>query len=105
MLSPRIFLSALVTIAMLLGIHEILQMPAVLEHVETDSAQLGRVASKLASSRSRNGEGRGAAHMVRIPNAVLSLLEAAKPADQSMVSFLKEAAVTVALQRLEDSQK
>lgn len=80
-------------------------MPAVIEQTSNAETSLGTVASALAATRSTRGDGRGAAHMVRLNNAVLGLLEAAKPADQSMVSFLKECAVTVALQRLEASQK
>jgi len=80
-------------------------MPAVIEQTSHAETPLKTVASALAATRSSHGEGRGAAHLVRLNNAVLGLLEAAKPVDQPMVHFLKECAVTVALQRLEASQK
>ena len=73
--------------------------------LETQEPRLGRVSAGLADLAARRGEGQGKAHCVRLNDTVLSLLEAAKPVDQPMVSFLKEAAVTVALQRLEASQK
>lgn len=73
--------------------------------LETNEPQLRQVASALAKTQSVRGEGRGTAHMVRLNRTVMALLEAAKPADQPMVEFLKEAAVTVSLQRLEASQK
>lgn len=89
---------------MLLGIHADLLMHAVTDIPEIDQAAVAAFASKFAVARSRNGDGRGVAHMVRIPKPILSLLESAKPVDQPMVEFLKEAALTVALQRLEASQ-
>jgi hypothetical protein len=79
-------------------------MSAVLEAIESDQARWEQVARTLAATTNDVG-GRGAGFFVRLPNAIQLLLDAAKPADQPMVSFLKEAAVTVALQRLEASQK
>ena len=43
--------------------------------------------------------------MVRLNDRIFPLIEGAKDPNQKTVEFLKEAAVTVALQRLEDSQK
>ena len=43
--------------------------------------------------------------MVRLNDRIFPLIEGAKGPNQKTVEFLKEAAVTVALQRLEDSQK
>ena len=63
------------------------------------------VASRLAVSRQTPGDGRAPAYLVRLNRTVLSLLEAAKPSDQAMVDFLREAALIVSLQRLEASQK
>ena len=63
------------------------------------------VASSLATSRSANGSGQAPQYLVRLNKTVLALLEAAKPANQSMVEFLRECALLVSLQRLEASQK
>ena len=51
------------------------------------------------------GSGMGKQHLVRLNDAVQSLLHAAKPEDQSMACYLKESALLRALQSLEDSQK
>lgn len=75
--------------------------PAATKEVEI---RVASTASGLARARNIIGKGRSDAHCVRLTPTVKSLLEAAKPANQSMVQFLREAAVTVALQRLEDSQ-
>jgi hypothetical protein len=80
-------------------------MTPVIEQTMTAEMPVNTVAFALAGLRSRRGEGRGLAYCVRINDVVMDLLEAAKPADQSMVSFLKECAVTVSLQRVEASQK
>ena len=72
---------------------------------ENPTASVTSVAKALSKERRRHGTGRAAGYCVRLSATVSGLLEAAKPADQSMVHFLREAAVTVALQRLEASQK
>ncbi len=63
------------------------------------------VARALSTTWNEDGQGRAPSYCVRLSETVAGLLEAAKPSDQSMVHFLREAAVTVALQRLEESQK
>jgi len=72
---------------------------------QTSTPSVASVAKALSSGRRRVGTGRSAGYCVRLSATVAGLLEAAKPSDQSMVHFLREAAVTVALQRLEASQK
>lgn len=63
------------------------------------------VARAMAKQQNPNGAGTSQAFCVRLSSSVLGLLEAAKPEGQSMPQFLRECGVTVALQRLEDSQK
>ena len=72
---------------------------------EVTRDQVSTVARGLAKERQGNREGRGKAFMVRLNDRILPLIEGAKGPNQKTVEFLKEAAVTVALQRLEDSQK
>jgi hypothetical protein len=72
---------------------------------QTPEPSMASVAKALSRKQFRDGSGRSPAYCVRLSDTVAGLLDAAKPADQSMVHFLKEAAVTVALQRLEASQK
>lgn len=72
--------------------------------LETQEQSLDRVVTGLVATTARRGDGMGKAHCVRLNDVVLPLLEAAKPEGQSMVSFLKECAITVSLQRLEASQ-
>ena len=73
--------------------------------LETDLHRTSQVAAGLAHVPNQKGAGRGEQHLVRLSREVAGLLEAAKPADQKMTAFLREAAVTVALQRLDASQK
>ncbi len=72
---------------------------------ETPTPLVASVAKALSNGRRQHGTGRAAGYCVRLSGTVAGLLEAAKPANQSMLHFLREAAVTVALQRLETSQK
>ena len=72
---------------------------------ETTRSQIELVASTMARSRNPVGSGMGKQHLVRLNDAVQSLLHAAKPEDQSMACYLKESALLRALQSLEDSQK
>jgi hypothetical protein len=72
---------------------------------QTPEPSVASVAKALSKGRRQHGTGRAAGYCVRLSDTIAGLLEAAKPADQSMVHFLREAAVTVALQRLESSQK
>ena len=63
------------------------------------------IARAMANQPGTSGEGPSQAFCVRLSSTVLELLKAAKPKEQSMPQFLRECGVTVALQRLEDSQK
>ena len=63
-----------------------------------------RGARTAPAHRAAAGRGRGAAHCVRLSDAVADLFEQAKPESQSMPEFLREAGLTIALQRLEESQ-
>ena len=62
------------------------------------------VAKAMSKTRMSDGTGMGKAVCVRLTPTVQDLLEHAKPVKQPMPEFLREAAITVALQRLEDSQ-
>ena len=73
--------------------------------VQPEQTQIERVASRYARSTNLVGSGMGKQHLVRLNEAVLALLMAAKPEDQSMALYLKESALLRALQSLEDSQK
>lgn len=79
-------------------------MHALIEDKPTDAVSVAKVASAFARGRQRYGEGRSDAYCVRLSSTVKGLLEAAKPERQSMPEFLRECALTVALQRLEASQ-
>ena len=74
------------------------------ENTSDIQAAVAGGALAMAQLRAQTGKGRSQAHCVRLTGAVQSLLEHAKPDKQSMVAFLREAAVTVALQRLDASQ-
>jgi hypothetical protein len=74
------------------------------EETFVSQERISSVAQTLSRHANR-GSGMAHAHCVRLTPAVLSLVNAAKAEKQSVVNFLKEAAVTVALQRLEASQK
>ena len=63
------------------------------------------MANRLGRSQLQYGEGRGKSHCVRLNATLQGLLEMAKPEGQSMAAFLRECAVQVAFQRLEESQK
>jgi hypothetical protein len=78
--------------------------PAVITE-ENPTASVASVAKALSTKHNDRGRGRAISYCVRLSDTVTGLLEAAKPSDQSMVHFLREAAVTIALQRLEASQK
>jgi hypothetical protein len=80
-------------------------MPSSVTTEESPTASVASVAKALSAGRRKYGAGRAAGYCVRLSDTITGLLEAAKPADQSMVHFLREAAVTIALQRLEASQK
>lgn len=72
---------------------------------QTEEAISSETVTALANLRNDRGEGRGEQHLVRLNSTISGLLMAAKPSEQTMVSFLRECAVEVALQRLEASQK
>ena len=76
-----------------------------LEVSEVRRDQIRTVARGLTKEGQGHNEGRGKAFMVRLNDRIFPLIEGAKVPNQKTVEFLKEAAVTVALQRLEDSQK
>ena len=73
-------------------------------NAETAETQLQSVARAMSKNRMTSGKGMAKAHCVRLSPTVSGLLEQAKPERQSMPEFLREAAITVALQRLEASQ-
>ena len=75
-------------------------MGPVAEDIRELPDQLQSVASAMAGMRC----GHTHATLVRMSDTVVSLLEAAKPHDQSMPEFLREAAIYVALQRMEAGQ-
>ena len=79
-------------------------MSSVLEVNEVAADRVGAVARALAGRRNSNGSGRAPSVCVRLTSTVRELLEAAKPEGQEMAEFLREAALTIALQRLEASQ-
>jgi len=79
-------------------------MSTYVEDNTTDTVSVATVASAFARARQRHGEGRSNAFCVRLSPTVKGLLDAAKPERQSMPEFLRECALTVALQRLEASQ-
>ena len=79
-------------------------MSANLAAHEVDAAQVSSVAKALARRHNLDGKGRAVQHCVRLTSTVEELLTAAKPEGQSMPEYLREAGLTVALQRLEDSQ-
>ena len=66
--------------------------------------QVGAVAAAYAKLGHRDRAGRSKAICVRVPSVVEGMLNAAKPDDQPLPEFLRECAVMVALQRLEESQ-
>ena len=61
-------------------------------------------AKAMAAQRMANATGRGKPCLVRMTPAVAEMLEAAKAPRQSLAEYLREAGVTVALQRLESTQ-
>ena len=79
-------------------------MPPLAEVLETPMPSDRRFAALLARRPKQKSE-TVQKHCVCINSTVSSLLAAAKPERQSMPEFLREAALTVALQRLEASQK
>lgn len=80
-------------------------MEAIAETPVVSSSQLQSVASNLNRMTPVRGNGSQQPYLVRLNPTVISLLEAAKPPEQKMVSYLRECALLVSLQRLEDSQK
>ena len=80
-------------------------MSAALEASEVSRDQISTVARAMAKTRQQPKSGRSQAHMVRLNSSVLPLIEGARAPGQSTVQFLKEAAITVALQRLKASQE
>lgn len=78
-------------------------MQAMDELIQFEDASISKLAARLASIP-RKGEMDGTKHCVCLSETVSGLLSSAKPEKQSMPEFLREAALTVALQRLEASQ-
>jgi len=79
-------------------------MPAPSVNPEMAQTTLQSVAKAMSKTRMDDGSGMGKGVCVRLTPTVQNLLEHAKSETQSMPQFLREAAITVALQRLEDSQ-
>ena len=71
---------------------------------EVSRDQLSTVARAMAKTRQTPNSGRSQAHMVQLNDSILPLIEGARAPGQSTVQFLKEAAITIALKRLEASQ-
>jgi hypothetical protein len=80
-------------------------MPTSVETEESPSLRINTVARAMAKTQNPTGAGMAQAFCVRLSSSVLGLLESAKPEEQSMVEFLRECGITVALQRLAESQK
>lgn len=80
-------------------------MEAITETPAVSQSRLQSVAYSLSRMRQVRGTGSQQPYLVRLNPTVISLLEAAKPPEQKMVSYLRECALLVSLQRLEDSQK
>ena len=93
-----------VTNAKIVGIHRVMPMSAAPEATEVSRDQITTVARAMAKTRQEPNAGRAQGHMVRLNSSILPLIEGARAPGQSTVQFLKEAAITVALQRLEASQ-
>ena len=66
-------------------------------------SELSLVARTLSRKRSPEG-GRGQGFFVRLTPEVERMLQAAKASKQSMPDFLRESGITIALQRLAESQ-
>ena len=71
---------------------------------EVGRDQITTVARVLAKEHQGHNEGHVKAFMVRLNDRMFPLIEGAKGANQKAIELLKETAVTIALQRLEDSQ-
>ena len=94
----------LATLVFLVSIR-FMPMSAALEASEVSRDQISTVARAMAKTRQQSKLGRSQAPMVRLNSSILPLIEGARAPGQSTVQFLKEAAITVALQRLEASQE
>lgn len=82
-----------------------MHMPAFAEEKTDLSSGFSAAAKAMAAKRMLHGRGRGQQTLVRMSPAVRAMLEGAKPQVQSMAEYLREAGLTVALQRLEASQR
>ena len=79
-------------------------MPTLAEEKSGLASGFSAAAKAMAAKRMLDGSGRGEQTLVRMTPAVRTMLEAAKAPKQSMAEYLREAGLTVALQRLEASQ-
>ena len=78
-------------------------MSALIEGIKLPKAAISLTAKTLASQRATSDES-VRKHCVCINSTIQAFLEAAKAPDQTMPEFLRECALTVSLQKLQDSQ-
>ena len=78
-------------------------MPALVEGLVLPKAAISLTAKSLAAHRATSDE-TVKKHCVCINSTIQTFLEAAKAPEQSMPEFLRECALTVSLQKLQDSQ-
>ena len=78
-------------------------MPALVEGICLPKAAIHLTAKSLAAQKATQDE-TVKKHCVCINSTIQAFLEAAKAPDQTMPEFLRECALTVSLQKLQDSQ-
>ena len=78
-------------------------MPALVDGIRLPKAAISLTAKSLAAQKAQSYE-TVKKHCVCINSTIQTFLEAAKAPDQSMPEFLRECALTVSLQKLQDSQ-
>ena len=78
-------------------------MPAIIEGIKLPKAAISLTAKSLAAQKAASRDD-VRKHCVCINSTVQTFLEAAKAPDQSMPEFLRECALTVSLQKLQDTQ-
>lgn len=80
------------------------QMASLLEEIVLPKAAIQATASHFAKRRLQSDETQMQL-CVKVNSTVLTFLEAAKAPNQSMPEFMRECALTVSLQKLQNSQK
>lgn len=78
-------------------------MAPIIEGITLPKAAIHATASHFAKRRIQSDETQTQL-CVKVNSTVMGFLEAAKSPDQSMPEFLRECALTVSLQKLQDSQ-